>query len=93
MKIKETEFGQIANLVAFFSVLTAIVVLARFGDGKGTDLSIMTGLIGVLGSFRPWVQEQLSHVKAKIEQPKNEPVPVIEAPTDTTGELPPEQKL
>jgi hypothetical protein len=40
------------NLVAFLAVLTAIVLLAL--AGKATDLAIMTGLVGVLGSFKPW---------------------------------------
>ena len=41
----------VANLIAFVSVLAAIVALAL--AGKGTE-AIMTGLVGVLGSFRPW---------------------------------------
>jgi hypothetical protein len=41
------------NLVAFIAVIVSIVVLALAGDGK-TDLAIMTGLVGVLGSFKPW---------------------------------------
>ncbi len=40
------------NLVAFLAVLVSIVVLAL--AGKATDLAIMTGLVGILGSFRPW---------------------------------------
>lgn len=40
------------NLIAFLAVLTAIVVLAL--AGKATDLAIMTGLVGILGSFKPW---------------------------------------
>lgn len=40
------------NLVAFIAVLGAIVALAL--AGKATDLAIMTGLVGVLGSFKPW---------------------------------------
>ncbi len=40
------------NLVAFLAVLVAIVILAL--AGKATDLAIMTGLVGVLGSFKPW---------------------------------------
>lgn len=41
----------ILNLVAFLAVLVAIVVLAQSGS---PDLAIVTGLVGVLGSFRPW---------------------------------------
>jgi hypothetical protein len=40
------------NLIAFLAVLLAITGLAVFGEG--TDLAIMTGLVGVLGTFRPW---------------------------------------
>lgn len=40
------------NLVAFLAVVCAIVALALIG-GTGSDLAIMTGLIGVLGTFRP----------------------------------------
>lgn len=41
------------NLAAFIAVIIAIVMLALLGNGK-TDLAIMTGLVGVLGSFKPW---------------------------------------
>lgn len=41
------------NLAAFLAVIIAIVALALLGNGK-TDLAIMTGLVGVLGSFKPW---------------------------------------
>jgi hypothetical protein len=40
------------NLCAFITLLGAIVTLSL--AGKATDLAIMTGLIGVLGTFRPW---------------------------------------
>lgn len=40
------------NLVAFLAVLGSIVVLSL--AGKATDLAIMTGLVGILGSFKPW---------------------------------------
>lgn len=40
------------NLVAFLAVLAGIVILAL--AGKTTDLAIMTGLVGILGSFKPW---------------------------------------
>lgn len=43
------------TLIAFCSVLAAVVTLALIAAFKGTqtDLAIMTGLIGVLGTFRP----------------------------------------
>jgi hypothetical protein len=40
------------NLIAFLAVLGSIVWLALAGEG--TDLAIMTGLVGILGTFRPW---------------------------------------
>lgn len=43
------------NLIAFLSLILAIVILSAIGarTGKPADLAIMTGLIGVLGTFRP----------------------------------------
>lgn len=43
------------NLIAFLAIVTAIVILSAIGarTGKPTDLAIMTGLVGVLGTFRP----------------------------------------
>lgn len=41
------------NLIAFLATLLAITVLALAGR---SDAAILTGLIGVLGSFRPWTQ-------------------------------------
>lgn len=43
------------NLIAFLALIVAIVILSAIGarTGKPTDLAIMTGLIGVLGTFRP----------------------------------------
>lgn len=43
------------TLLAFLAVIAAIVLLALIAAYKGTqtDLAIMTGLIGVLGTFRP----------------------------------------
>ena len=67
------------NLVAFLSVLSAIVLLAQ--SGKGMDAAIMVGLIGVLGSFRPWgSQPPADGAKVEIDQPKDKPVPVEEKP-------------
>jgi len=63
------------NLVAFLSVLIAIVILAM--NGKALDAAIMVGLIGVLGSFRPWgTQSPQDGTKVEIDQPKDNPVPV-----------------
>lgn len=44
----------VLNLIAFLAVLGAIVALAVSGRVTNLDIAIMTGLIGVLGSFRPW---------------------------------------
>lgn len=41
----------VLNLIAFLAVLGAIVALAM---GASRDMAIITGLVGVLGSFRPW---------------------------------------
>lgn len=40
------------NLVAFLAVLAAILLITLLG--KDVDIAILTGLVGVLGSFRPW---------------------------------------
>jgi hypothetical protein len=50
----------ISNLIAFLAVIGAIVFLAS-GRTSTVDLSIMTGLIGVLGSFRPWTASSQQH--------------------------------
>jgi hypothetical protein len=48
----------VLNLIAFLAVLLVIGALAMWGKG---DAAIMTGLIGVVGSFRPWQsQDQAS---------------------------------
>lgn len=47
----------VLNLIAFLAVLLAIVVLAF--AGKGSE-AVMVGLIGVIGSFRPWNTNQHS---------------------------------
>lgn len=43
------------NLIAFLAIIAALVILSGLGafTGKPADLAIMTGLIGVLGTFRP----------------------------------------
>jgi hypothetical protein len=56
------------NLVAFLAVIIAIVLLSKIG-GSGADLAIMTGLIGVLGTFRPGQR------KVEMDQPDNKPIP------------------
>ena len=61
------------TLIAFLSVVCAIVALALIG-GTGSDLAIMTGLIGVLGTFRPQSR------KVEVDQPPDKPVPVEEEP-------------
>lgn len=38
------------NLAAFVAVLAAIVILSLWGKA---DAAILTGLVGVVGSFRP----------------------------------------
>jgi hypothetical protein len=38
------------NLAAFIAVLVAIVILSLWGKA---DAAILTGLVGVVGSFRP----------------------------------------
>jgi len=38
----------IRNLVTFIATLAAIVLLSKIG-GTGSDLAIMTGLVGILG--------------------------------------------
>ena len=42
------------SLVAFLAVLLTIAVLALAGRN---DAAILTGLVGVLGSFRPWAAQ------------------------------------
>jgi hypothetical protein len=43
------------NLIAFLAIIIALVLLSALGafTGKPADLAIMTGLIGVMGTFRP----------------------------------------
>lgn len=52
LRLKQSTIIHICNLIGFISVIVAIVILAQ-GD-KGADLAIMTGLVGVLGTFKPW---------------------------------------
>lgn len=66
------------NLIAFMGVLIVIAILA--GNGKGTDLAIMTGLVGVLGSFKPWGAQSPPQdgTKVQVDQPADKPIPVAE---------------
>lgn len=59
----------VLNLIAFLAVLIAIVVLAY--AGKGSE-AVMVGLIGVIGSFRPWNVNQSATGK------KDDPVNVTQ---------------
>jgi hypothetical protein len=45
--------AEMMNLIAFLSVIVAIIILAKVGTGEspGVDLSIMTALIAVAGSL------------------------------------------
>lgn len=95
MKIKEIEFETVANLAAFLAVLGTIAFLATDGVVSNIDLSIMTGLIGVLGSFRPWLSGGKT---VAIDQPADAPIPVTETAPPVvadkdTGELPESEKI
>jgi hypothetical protein len=48
------------------AVLLCIVVLSLWGKA---DLAIVTGLVGVLGSFRPWGMGQAA--SGKVDDPIN----------------------
>lgn len=56
----------VLNLIAFLATLAAIVVLTLAGE---KDAAILTGLVGVLGSFRPWTQPD--HASGKRDDPVN----------------------
>lgn len=81
-----------ANLIAFIAVVILIGVIILNGQG-GVDLAVTTGLIGVLGSFRPWSAGDLLKPKQKveIEQPPGGSVPTHEA--GETGELSPDERI
>jgi hypothetical protein len=66
------------NLIAFVAVLASIVVLSL--AGKATDLAIMTGLVGVLGSFKPWGVQAPPEgpIEAKVINPPSDPANVTE---------------
>lgn len=65
------------TLIAFLAVVGAIVVLAALAAYKGqqTDLAIMTGLIGVLGTFKPRSTVPASNVEnaETVNQTTEEP--------------------
>lgn len=43
---------ELANLIAFITTVTALVLIAKIGSGSGgVDLAVMTGLVAVLGSL------------------------------------------
>ena len=69
------------TLTAFLSVLGAIVLLFSIASvllyfGRSVEAigigGVMTGLIGILGTFRP--QQR----KVEVDQPEGKPVPVEE---------------
>lgn len=73
--MKHAARAHLYNLVAFLCVLAAIVTLAL--AGKATDLAIMTGLVGVLGSFRPWgASAPADETNVRVVNPPSDPVPV-----------------
>lgn len=43
----------VSNLIAFLAVVVLIGVI-MLNRSNSADIAIMTGLIGVLGSFKPW---------------------------------------
>lgn len=73
------------NLIAFLAVLVAIVMLSL--AGKATDLSIMTGLVGVLGSFKPWQWLDSGPKDGGAMPVKVENAPTDPVPTQDTAEL------
>lgn len=83
----------VANLVAFLAVVLSIVVLALNAQNT-VDLSIMTGLIGVLGSFKPWETLNRGKEKVEVEQPAGKPIPTTDADAAAnTGELPESERI
>lgn len=52
--------GRVLNLIAFVSVVVLIAYLAK--NGRGNE-AIMTGLIGVLGTFKPWTSGNSNEVQ------------------------------
>lgn len=64
------------NLVAFLATLLAIVALSKVG-GTGSDLAIMTGLVGVLGMLaRP------ARAQSPEQTGEPQPVTVVNPPSD-----------
>ncbi len=74
------------NLIAFLAVISAIVILAL--AGKATDLAIMTGLVGILGSFKPWGAAPPADPQSPAGTPDD---PVAVAGPTPGGDAPPVQ--
>lgn len=70
-----TSMNERHTLIAFMSVVAAIVALALIG-GTGSDLAIMTGLIGVLGTFRPRTIAPDVPQAVTVANTARDPVPV-----------------
>ncbi len=73
------------NLIAFLSVLAAIVGLVALGayhakQGQSTEAlgigAAVTGLIGVIGTFRP--KNSPENQDVTITNPPSDPVPTVE---------------
>lgn len=63
---------QTTGLAAFIATLTAVVLLSKIG-GTGSDLAIMTGLIGVLGMLAPGLVPSRGNDTKKPAQPAGTP--------------------
>lgn len=60
------------GLIAFVATLTAIVLLSKLG-GSGSDLAIMTGLVGVLGMLAPGLVPSRGNERPKANTPTGLP--------------------
>lgn len=88
------------NAICFLSVLSAIVLLAAVGAGlvsmgkqvEGLGIAAaVTGLIGVLGTFRPKSAASATDVANAVtaQQPSNQPGAVtIQPPVTVTADAP-----
>jgi len=67
------------GLIAFLSVLVAIVLLSKIG-GNGADLAIMTALVSVLGMLAPGLVpsrgNERTPQKVEVANAADNPVPV-----------------
>jgi hypothetical protein len=86
--------GHTANLMAFLAVVVLIGYLAS-NRVTAVDQTIMVGLIGVLGSFKPWSASSDLTKKVEVDQPANNPIPTQDTglnnavqPTPSDEELP-----